>query len=160
MRRTAGFTLIELVVVILIGSILVSVALSGVQGAQEAYAVRSARTMYATFHQKARAKAIESGRTQIIIVDTTGDSVMIADWEPPAAPVFTDVTRLREQLNVDMRATPVAFLMCMTPRGYADAACPAFPGITGSTGAIRLEFWLNGDSTSTIILPMGQLVGT
>jgi prepilin-type N-terminal cleavage/methylation domain-containing protein len=157
-QKRAGFSLIELLVVILIGSILVTVALSSFQSAQTSLAARSARTMYATLHQRARAKAIELGRTQLFIVDTAGDSAFIYDWNPPATPVITDVTRFRQQMNVDLRASMSSFLICMTPRGYADPTCPAF-GFSTTNVPIKLEFWLNADSTSVTILPMWQLVG-
>lgn len=158
MRRRAGFTMIELVVVILIGSILVGVALASFQNAQAAFAARGAKTMYATLHQRARAKAVELGRTQLFVVDSQGDSAFIIDWNPPSPLRVTDVTRFRNELNVDLRSSPTAFLICMTPRGYADPNCPAFGFPTNNT-PIRLEFWLNADSASVLILPMGQLVG-
>jgi prepilin-type N-terminal cleavage/methylation domain-containing protein len=157
-HKRAGFSLIELLIVILIGSILVTIALSTFQNAQASFAARGAQTMYATLHQRARAKAIELGRTQLFIVDVAGDSAFIYDWNPPASPVITDVTRFREQMNVDLRASMSSFLICMTPRGYADPTCPAF-GFSTTNVPIRLEFWLNADSTSVVILPMGQLVG-
>jgi len=158
-RRRAGFTLIELLVVIVIGSVLVGLALSTFQNAQASFAARGAKTMYATLHQRARAKAIELGRTQIFIVDAAGDSAFIYDWQPAISSLqITDVTRFREQLNVDLRAPVGAFLLCMTPRGYADPTCPAF-GFTTWNVPIKLEFWLNADSSSVTILPMGQLIG-
>jgi prepilin-type N-terminal cleavage/methylation domain-containing protein len=157
-RRRAGFTLIELLVVIVIGSILIGIALAGFQSAQAAFAARGAKTMYATFHQRARAKAIELGRTMLVIVDSSGDSAFIIDWVPPSTFEITDIVNFRRELNVDLRSSPSAFLICMTPRGFADPTCPAF-GFSTTTSPLRLEFWLNADSSSVVLLPMGQLVG-
>jgi prepilin-type N-terminal cleavage/methylation domain-containing protein len=153
MRRRAGFTLIELVVVILIGSILMGFALASFQNAQSAFAARGAKSMYATFHQKARARAIETGETVRLIVDVQGDSAWML-----VPGVANDIVNFRRELNVDLRASSSMFLICMTPRGFADPSCPAF-GYSLNTSPIRLEFWLTSDSSSVLILPMGQLVG-
>lgn len=150
MRKTSGFTVIELMFVIVIGSILTMIAMSSFQNAQAAFAARSAKNMYSTLHQRARSRAIELGRRVYISVSSDGDSAYIA---VPGVGV-SDVTHFRRELNVDLRSTPSNFLVCMTPRGYANPSCP---GSIGS--AVNLEFWRAADSTTLIVLPMGQLVG-
>lgn len=152
--KTSGFTLIEMMFVIVIGSILTMIAMSTFQDAQARFAARSAKTMYATLHQRARSRAIELGRSVLLYVDTAGDSALIINDG-----AVEDVTRFRSQLRVDLRANPATFLMCMTPRGYADPGCAAFAFSATSASPIILEFWLDADSTSVTILPLGQLVG-
>lgn len=151
----AGFTLIELIFVIIIGSILLSITLSGLSQARSAIAAREASYMYATLHQKARARAIELGETVRIHTDTAGDSVYLQD----ASGTVSDITNFRDELNVDLRAGFSTFFLCMTPRGVADPDCPALGSAATTSGAIPLQFWLGADSSSVIILPMGQLVG-
>ena len=148
-RARAGFTIIELIIVIVIGSILVGVALSSFQTVQASLAARGAKNMYATLHQRARVRSIELGQRSLLYIDTTGDSAAIF-----SGGAWRDVTNFRRQLNVDLRATPATFFICMNPRGYADPNCGF-----GITSPVKLEFWLSGDSTSLTILPMGQLVG-
>jgi len=153
-RSPNGFTIIELVVVILIGSILVGVAMSSIQNAQSGYAARSGKSVYETLHQLARARSIELGQTVILIVDSEGDSAFTIDGG-----AVNNVTHFRQELNVDLRSTPTRFRICMTPRGYADPDCPAVAFSATTSNPIRLEFWQNADSASVVILPMGQLVG-
>jgi prepilin-type N-terminal cleavage/methylation domain-containing protein len=154
MKRTpSGFTLIELVVVILVGSILVGVAISSFQNAQAGYAARNGRVMYETLHQLARARSIEMGQTMRLIVDASGDSAYILHIDS----TVTDVTHFRDELGVDLVSNPSRFLICMTPRGYADPDCPALPD-TAISIPVFLGFKQAGDSSVVVILPMGQLL--
>jgi prepilin-type N-terminal cleavage/methylation domain-containing protein len=153
-RKTAGFTLIELVFVILIGSILTMVALSTFQTAQAQFAARGAKTMYATLQQRARSRAIELGETVYFFVDSGGDSAYIV-----SGGAVSDVTHFRRQMNVDLRSSPSSFMLCMTPQGFADPDSPACTFAGTSTSPVKVEFWMNADSSSVTILPMGQLVG-
>jgi prepilin-type N-terminal cleavage/methylation domain-containing protein len=153
-RTPSGFTLIELVIVITIGSILVGIAMSSFQTAQSAMAARGAKTMYATLHQLARARSIEMGGTNILVVNAGGDSAYII-----GSGGVTNITNFRRELNVDLRSSLDSFIVCMTPRGYADPDCPALSFGATSDAPIVLQFWRAQDSTSVTILPMGQLVG-
>lgn len=160
MKRTpAGFTLIEMVFVILIGSILTSIALAGFRNVQTRFAVQGAKEMYMTLHQRARSKAVEMGETVIFFVYPQGDSAKIFSASEGA----TDLTRFDEQINVDLRTPGNGdFSVCMTPRGYADYNCGSYTslGMTQTySDTVRLEFWMNEDSASVLILPMGQLIG-
>ena len=142
---------------LLIGTILTSIAIGSFQNVQARFSARAAQQMYATLHQRARAIAIEKGETVLLQVDVAGDSAYIVRFGTGTS----DVTRFRPEFNVDLRAPYSQFNLCMTPRGYADYNCGAFAGVFTATtnAALRLEFWMNADSTSVVILPMGQLVG-
>ena len=106
--RSTGFTMIELIIVILIGSLLTSMALSSFRGAQSALAVRSAKAMYATAQQRARSQAIESGETVIFVVDMLGDSSY--QFSPSG---ISEVTRYRPEM-IARPAFP-ACLKCLPP---------------------------------------------
>lgn len=162
--RADGFTLIELIIVILIGSILTGVALSSFRNVQARFAVQGAKQAYMTLHQRARSKAVERGETVLLVHWVTGDSAALlmrdgATWS------WTDQTHFRRRFDVDVR-TPsnASYYMCMTPRGYADYNCGSWGSMNSLYQAtfadtFRLEFWLNADSASVLVLPMGQLVG-
>lgn len=147
MQLRRGFTLIELVIALLIGSILTSIALSSYGNARGSFAVRGARNTFASLHARARAQAIELGQTVRVLVDVAGDSVVL--WSDGVSLETVDFT---DELNVDLQSTVGSFRLCMSPRGYADTDCN-----TSST-TVTLSFWQNADSASLKILPLGQLV--
>ena len=148
MPRRHGFTMIELVVAILIGSILTSIAFASFTGARGRFAVKGARNTYASLHARARAQAIEQGRNVVLAAYPTGDSVVLT---------FEDGTRLERidfgnEMEVDIRSTASTVELCMNPRGFADEGCTNF------SSAVTLEFWNGADSATVSVLPLGQLV--
>lgn len=150
-RSHSGFTMIELIIAILIGSILTTIALSRISEAQSRVAVRGAQSVYASVHARARAHGIEMGENVMLHVESGGDSV----WIEHDGSVLEKVRFSGEQ-NVDMRITPSAaptdFTLCFSPRGYTDVDC------NSTNDILRVEFWRGADSTSVMVFPMGQLV--
>lgn len=141
-----GFTLIELVIAVLIGSILTSIALSSYGNARGAFAVRGARNTFASLHARARAQAIESGATILLVADVTGDSVYLSDGSN-----ILESVDFGGELNVDVRAAGNVRL-CMNSRGYADTDCNSF------NSSATVTFAAGVDTASVQILPLGQLV--
>ncbi|MGD8318984.1 MAG: prepilin-type N-terminal cleavage/methylation domain-containing protein [Gemmatimonadota bacterium] len=148
MRQRRGFTVIELVIALLIGSILTSIALSSYHNARGSFAVRGARNTFASFAARARAQAIESGSNVRLMVDVTGDSIFL--WNGSQNLETLD---MGDELHVDMRSSVGSFALCMNSRGYADPDCNSF-----GSDKVLLQFWQNADSASVVILPLGQLV--
>lgn len=146
-RSRRGFTLLELVFVLLIGSILTTIALTSYHNAQGHLAVRGARDMFASLEAHARAQAIQAGTTVRMVVDVTGDSVSL--WQNGAN--LNETVHFADN-HVDLRSPTGNFYLCMNSRGYADSSCNSF------SSAATLTFAQNADSTSVQILPLGQLV--
>ena len=143
--------MIELIIVIVVGSILTSIALTQISGAQGRIAVKGARTTYASVQARARAHGIEMGENVLFHLEATGDSM----WIEHDGNVIEKILFRRDQ-NVDVRVTlngaPSSVTLCFSPRGYTDVTC-------NTTNAIhRVEFWQESDSSSLLLLPMGQLV--
>ncbi len=149
-RSRSGFTIIELIVAIAVGSILTSIALTQISGAQGRVAVKGARTTYAAVHARARAHGIEMGQNVRLHVESAGDSIWIEhDGEVLEKIRFANEHRV--DLRVTLNGAPTTFTLCFSPRGYTDPNC-------NSTNSIhRIGFWQGSDSSTLIMLPMGQL---
>ena len=140
-----GFTLIEIVIALLIGSILTSIAMTSFGNARGSFAVRGAKNTFVSMVARARAQAIEQGESVWLIMDTAGDSAFV--WYDSRN---QETIRFGGELNVDVRGS--SFRLCMNTRGYADPDCNSFSSI------LTVQFWQNADSTSVQLLPMGQVV--
>jgi len=161
--RTRGFTLIELVIVILIGSILTGLALNSFQNVQSRFAVQSAKRVYMSWHQRARSRAIETGETIVLYVWVDGDSANTLSRDGGTLQ-WGDVQRFDGELGVSLETQGnYAFYTCMTPRGYADTSCGSWGATSGYastfTDTVRLRFRQATDTASVLILPMGQVIG-
>ncbi len=144
-----GFTMIELVIVLLIGGILTSIALAGFNNARGPYAVRGARDSFVALHARARAHAIELGENIALNVSSAGDSASINR----ADGTLIESIRFDEERNVELLPAGTSFRLCLSPRGFADVDCNSFQNTT-----VTVEFWHNADSTRVEILPMGQVI--
>jgi prepilin-type N-terminal cleavage/methylation domain-containing protein len=145
MRR--GFTLIELIIVVLIGSILTGIALSSYGKAQGRFAVRGARNTLVSMHARTRAMAIERGSNVQLVIDVSGDSIMVT-----SGATTLEKIRFADEFHVDIQSTSGNLQLCMSPRGYADTACTNF------SSTVTVTLWQNADSASVRILPLGQLI--
>lgn len=146
MRGRRGFTLIEVVIALLIGSILTSIALTGFGNARGRFAVRGARNSFVSLHARARAAAIEGGTIARLMVFPGGDSAVVV-----RNGVRLDGLDFRTEFNVDVQAASTVVL-CMSPRGYASDTCNSF------TTPVAVRFAFGADTASVQILPLGQLV--
>lgn len=142
-----GFTLIEVAVVLTIGGILLSMAMTGFGDVTNRMSVRSAVESFAAIQARARAHAIERGEMARLRIDPAGDSVWITT---DAGRV--DFLNFRESRDVDLQSeTAGVITLCMNPRGYAEIECNSFKS------EIALDFARSGESQRLLILPMGQL---
>jgi prepilin-type N-terminal cleavage/methylation domain-containing protein len=147
MTKRSGFTMVELLVVLVVGFILASIVADGMDGYQTRSAIRDARTVFLSMHARTRAQAAESGRITRLNVDADGDSVWISRNDTTLA-----VAHLRSELGVDIDGEGVATL-CLTPRGFADSSCNSF-----GSGTMNVRFIEGGRGSTVSILPLGQAV--
>lgn len=145
-RRATGFTLIEVLVVIVIGGILTSIAIKQFGPTSSQVSAREARNVFNGMAARARAHAIESGQRRILVVDAEGDSVSIV-----AGGNVVETIQFRTSMGVDIQASPAAIRLCMDPRGFADTACNSF------SSATQVAFVQGTQSRTLEILPLGQI---
>ena len=145
MTKKSGFTVVELVVVILVGMALTSIASNALSSAKGRMAARQARNTFASLHARNRAIAIEFGETSRLWVDFDGDSVWIQRGPTVVERVYFD-----GDLGVDIQGTGTLRL-CMNPRGFADQACNSF------SSPQNVVFAAGSDTTGLQIRTLGQL---
>lgn len=145
-RPPRGFTIVELVIVLVIGSILTSIALASYSNARGHFAVRGARNAFVSLQARARAQAIEEGEVTWLVADVSGDSAYLSRNDTVLERIHFD-----DEFHVDLQSSTGNLRLCMTPRGVADTSCNSF------SSAATLQFWQNADSCSVQVLPLGQL---
>jgi len=146
-NRRSGFSIIELVVVLMVGSVLTSIAITEFNGVSGRFAVKGARQTLMSMHARARMQAVELGQTVKLNIDPVGDSV----WLSRGA-VVLDVVDFGREFNVDVQTSSNAEIrVCMNPRGFADTGCNNF------NAPVTITFVLTADTTSVLILPLGQM---
>lgn len=145
-QPTFGFTLIELVVALLIGSILTSIALSSFGNASARFAARGARDAFVAMQARGRAQSIEMGQTvRVYLLPSTDRGILLA-----ADGTWLEDVDFRERFDVDIQG--INTRLCMNTRGYADEECNSF------TTPRAFHFVINADSSSVTMLPLGQLI--
>jgi prepilin-type N-terminal cleavage/methylation domain-containing protein len=154
MSDRRGFSLIELVIVMVLGGIIAGVAINSFGNAQSRMGPRSAESQFLTMHAHTRAIAVERGGMARLVADPATSMVEITFQAGPGVTPETVTGRnFQESFGVTLETTggqPV--ILCMTPRGYAATGCNSF-----NTEA-RIRFVRGGQATGVTLLPLGQVM--
>ena len=147
-QRRSGFSIIELVVVMMVGSVLTSIAIKSFNGVSGRFATTGARQTFMAMHARARTHAVEYGRIVQLNLDPDDDSV----WLSRAGEVL-EVLDFGEEFNVDIRTSTATDLsVCMNARGFADMGCNNFDS------PVTVTFSLASDTASVRVFTLGQVV--
>ena len=145
--QRSGFSIIELVVVLMVGSILTSIAIANFNGVSGRFAVKGARQTLMSMHARARMHAVEYGQIVKLHVDPVGDSI----WLSRGSQIL-DVMDFSQEFNVDIRtSTNASVRVCMNARGFADTGCNNF------SSPVTITFLLNLDTASVRLFTLGQM---
>ena len=137
----------ELVVVLLVGSVLTSIAIRSFNGISGRFAVKGARQTFMSMHARARAHAVEYGQNVRLNLDPGGDSV----WLSRRGEVL-EVVDFAKEFNVDVRTSTNSNLrVCMNARGFADTGCNNF------VSPVTVTFLLATDTVWVRVLTLGQM---
>ncbi len=137
----------ELVVVLLVGSVLTSIVIRSFNGISGRFAVKGARQTFMSMHARARAHAVEYGQTVRLNLDPGGDSV----WLSRRGEVLA-VVNFAKEFSVDVRTSTNSNLrVCMNARGFADTGCNNF------VSPVTVTFLLATDTVWVRVLTLGQM---
>lgn len=149
----AGFTLIELMVVIFIAGLIIAIAQPRVsQTLQQRYA-RNSRDAFAWAASRARARAIQTGATQLLVINPTTERAAVHRRNPTsAADTLMTIDFTNSEFNSTV-ATPsnAVLTVCYSPRGYAYAAT----GCNSTT--VDVTFTHGVYTASARVKPLGQV---
>ena len=139
-----GTSLIEVVLVLVIGGVLLDMSLKATGPVTAGLSVNLAQQSFVALLARARAHAVERGTTVDFHVDAAGDSAWIE--------IDDETLEVVRYAEVDLDASS-GLTVCMSPRGRADTRCNSFSGVETVT------FEARGESSSLDILPLGKVIG-
>jgi len=116
-----GFTLIEILMVVVVVGIMLTVGIPYFRNATSKGAVRSAMSAIASMHARAKAVAIQRGRSARMVLDASAGTIVITSTTP--AGVTDTVGRVENLVNrfgvsFTTTQTPITF----SPRGIGTNA--------------------------------------
>lgn len=149
MDRTKGFTIIEVIFVIVIATALTGISVNAFGSVQQRLAVKQGRNAFVSLHARARAQAIEFGQDTRLLLSTTGDSIWVTRNDTTLEKI-----RLRAEHGVDIQGPASAYRLCMNARGYGDEGCNSFD----KTVTLRFVARNGTDTAAVDMLPLGQLI--
>ena len=146
-NQSQGFSLFELIVVLFIGSVLLSVTTNKISSTRGVLAAVAARQAYLALHSRTRAQAIEFGSTARLMLDIPGDSA----WIVQGGITLETYRFAPDGVDVQSSSSDAVVRMCMIARGYSEPRCNSFDE------SVTLLFVTAQASESIVLLPLGQV---
>jgi prepilin-type N-terminal cleavage/methylation domain-containing protein len=153
--RRSGFSLIELVVVIGIAGVIMTYAIPRLQAARANRTARNARDVFAWTAARARAKAIQTGKTQLLQINPTTERAWIVKRNPTLATDTTVTINFSTEYETLVSSSSNATVtVCFNPRGYAFARGTA---CNTSVTTDTLTFTHATYTSRAVVKPLGQV---
>lgn len=152
MRATGpqrGFTILELLVVVVITGVLSTVVVQSFSRVHGRMAVGSAQNNLMSLHSQARAFSVERGIPARFVVDGGTDEVRLEVDGDGGVEVLNRFD-LQAEFAVDVQLSSSPMILCFTPRGVAS------PGCGNVTSPVEITLTRGNRSGIVEILPLGQ----
>ena len=146
-----GFTIIELLIVLIIGAILMGYAVPGFTGMVRSRNAQNARDKLVWMSNYARARAIERGRVfQLEIYPGAETARVIQRNAAVAADSVNFATEFKAMLSTTTNNT---IIVCYSPRGFAFSSCNA----ASPNANVDVTFAFNDKRAVARVKPLGQI---
>lgn len=147
MTHRRGFTLVEIMIVIVIGGLLVLLGFPRLRGAMESTNLNSARGAVASLHARARAVAAEQTRTTSLMFDGNRAGVVAFPRRLPGAGQFDTIGAVIDLNQLyGVTVTTAGDAIGFDPRGFGTNSAQATVQVSRS-----------GHSKMLTISPFGRL---
>lgn len=131
--RRAGFSLVELLFVLIIAAVLIGLVIPSLGEIQARRAAGNARDAFVFMANRARAEALQRGQTVTLQLDVSDESaVLVVGTDTIAQPIDFAV-----EYGAAVSVSGGGDLdICYLPRGFADPSCPSTQRVaTFTTGS-------------------------
>lgn len=149
-----GFSLVELLFVILIGGVLMSLALPAFRGYTSRREAMNARHAFMMAASRARAAAVERGDVVVLMVRIYRDTVFVMSGDGVDTLEVLDYRNSEIRADILVDGTPAPFRICYTPRGFVHPSCQDGEYLPRAIGFAN---WNGSDTVWAVINAVGQV---
>lgn len=150
----AGFTLVELLVVIIIGGVLLGIAIPSFTNLTKGRNAQNARDAVVWLAARARGRAIERGEVHLLEIDPPNERAWVVrrNTGTPLASDTVETVSLADQYATTVSTTAnTKITLCYGPRGYA-FTCTGSP-----TSNVDVTFTHIDRTARARVKPLGQI---
>lgn len=150
-----GFTLLELLIVMVIGAALLTMAIPNFTRVSAGQNARNARDAVVWMSARARSRAIERGQVMLLEIDPASERAWIVFRRQTGSAVAADTlekTNFATEQSVQISGPSNKVTLCYNSRGYA-FACTG----TSATTNVDVVFTHAGRSATARLKPLGQV---
>lgn len=151
----AGFTLVELMMVIIIGGVLLGIAIPSYTNLTKGRNAQNARDAVVWLAARARGRAIERGEVHLLEIDPPSERAWVVrrNSGTPLASDTVETVNLSNQYATTVSTTAnTKITLCYGPRGYAFSCGGGSP-----TGAVDVTFSHINRTARARVKPLGQI---